>query len=101
MPEAGNPLGIKMLNTGPDGPNGEPTDEAWIRLSLLSEEEVERLRAENLEINDGKQSGEAPPGIKQDEAENKAKELAAEALANPVGGDGNEGPPQSPADALG
>lgn len=97
MSEDGNPLGIKMLATGPDDHNPE----AWIRLSLLSETEVERLRAENLEINDGKQSGEAPPGIKQDEAENKAKELAAEALANPVGGDGNEGPPQSPADALG
>lgn len=89
MTNPNNPLGIKMLATGPD-----EEDEAWIRLDLLSEDEVERLRAENLEVNDGEQSGSAPPGNK--DATEASRKLMEEALENPI-----DEVPTSPSDALG
>lgn len=94
MTDDGNPLGIKMLATGEND-----ADEAWIRLALLSEEEVERLRSENLKPNtvENREGQEAPPGIKQD-ADEQAKKVIEEAVTNPIGEDA---PTSSPADALG
>jgi uncharacterized protein YrzB (UPF0473 family) len=95
MADAANPLGIVMLKDQ----NGNET--AYIPLDAISETEVERLRTEHLETNDGQQSGEAAPGIKPDTAEQQSREVIEEAVAKPLGDDEDDGPPKSPAEALG
>ena len=95
MTQDPNPLDIQVL-LDEDG-----NERAYIPLDVISEEEIERLREENLE----QQPKDAPkaPGIKND-ADEQAAKLMTEALNEPVGeqnladkGDG----PISPADALG
>lgn len=85
----GNPLGIRVIA------DADGNEETYIPLRHISEEEVERLRAQNLEVNDGEQSGDAPPGNK--DATAATEKLMAEALANPV----TEVPNQPPSSALG
>lgn len=92
----GNPLDIIQVPI--DGDTHQTR--AYIPLDVISEDEVERLRAENLEINDGEQSGASAPGVKDDTADQQARALAEEALAKPIEGD-DDAEPTTPADALG
>jgi hypothetical protein len=96
----GNPLGIVMLK------NEETGDEiAYIALDQISEEEVERLRAEHLEANTVDSTaddlGPPAPGIKPETAEEQSRALMEEALASPIVDPDSDDAPAAPADALG
>lgn len=90
MADAANPLNIVMLKV-------DDRETAYIPLDMISETEVERLRAEHLDANTidstAEEMGDPPPGIKPMDEQIAAE--TADALANPLEEQG------SPADALG
>lgn len=91
MTDAANPYGIRMI-VDADG-----NEEAYIPLRHISEDEVERLRAEKLDAStpENLEKATAPPGIKDDVAE-RSQALMEEAFDNAI-----TEAPASPADALG